>query len=90
MWRIPDEVVKDRDDRILLGFVKNQLVDPGKFMKTIRTSLYRIRIATSFDQLDFTDGRIFERYSQPQKIKGESVGRVWSFRDITMKETCRS
>jgi diguanylate cyclase (GGDEF)-like protein len=39
----------------------------------------------SVDVLELTDGRVFERSSRPQLVADEVVGRVWSFRDITMQ-----
>ena len=82
MWRIPDEVLATGEDIDALEYVKGQLSNPDSFLENIR-HLYSDPEATSFDLLEFYDGRFFERYSQPQKINGNSVGRVWSFRDIT-------
>ena len=85
MWRIPADIAKEQEDSLLVGYVKSQLINPESFVSNVST-LYSNPESTSFDQLDFVDGRIYERYSQPQKINSISVGRVWSFRDITNKK----
>ncbi len=82
MWRIPKDVLATGEDSEALLFVKNELSDPETFLENVK-HLYSDPDATSFDLLEFIDKRYFERYSQPQKINGKSVGRVWSFRDIT-------
>jgi PAS domain S-box-containing protein len=87
MWRIPPEVLNLNDDEAALNFVLNQLKDPEGFIQKVKL-LYFEREAVSHDLVEFTDGRVFDRYSQPQKIAGKAVGRVWSFRDITeLKKT---
>jgi PAS domain S-box-containing protein len=85
MWRIPDEILDTGEDSVLIQFVRNQLIESDSFIENIR-HLYNEPEATSFDLLEFLDGRFYERYSQPQKISGKSVGRVWSFRDITRQK----
>ncbi len=84
MWHIDAELAASKDDARMIGYVLSQLVDPDSFVAEVM-ALYGSTTQTSFDELQFHDGRVFERYSQPQVVDGRAVGRVWSFRDVTAK-----
>src|SRR5437773_2307481 len=75
LWRIPDSILEAKDSAQTLAFVLEQLADPQGFLSKIR-ELYARPDASSFDVLTFKDGRIYERFSQPQRIAAKSVGRV--------------
>jgi diguanylate cyclase (GGDEF)-like protein len=82
MWRIPAEITSSRDDDAALEFVLDQVEDPAQFLAKVREVNDEPR-AESYDEVMFKDGRVLERYSQPQLIDDRVVGRVWSFRDVT-------
>lgn len=85
MWRIPAAIMRARDDERAISFVLDQLVDPTAFLARI-PELYADPTAESVDMIALTDGRCYERHSLPQRIEGRTVGRVWSFRDVTAKK----
>lgn len=82
MWRIDADSVLGRSDETLRATAALQLRNPQEFLSKVQ-ELYANSDATSFDLLYFRDGRIFERFSQPQRVADRIVGRVWSFRDVT-------
>jgi PAS domain S-box-containing protein len=84
LWQIPQNIFATGDDNTLLNYVSNQLVNPEEFLFKVRL-LYQ-STAEDSDMLVFKDGRIFERFSAPLFLSDSSIGRVWSFRDVTERE----
>jgi PAS domain S-box-containing protein len=82
MWSIPQTLLKLQDHEGIMKYVFPQLKYPEKFFAAFN-EFQDYPARESFDMIEFINGKIFERYSKPQKIGSEVVGRVWSFRDIT-------
>jgi signal transduction histidine kinase/CheY-like chemotaxis protein len=82
MWRVPGAIMESLDHRRILELNSQQFSDPAKFRARIE-EIYAASPPESFEILELSDGRIFERYSKIQFLDGRNVGRVWSFSDIT-------
>ena len=82
LWRIPAEVVMSRDSNRMLAIAVEQLKDADFFLNS-ESELYARPEPPNANTMQLKDGRYFEYYSHPQRLEGEIVGRVWSFRDVT-------
>jgi PAS domain S-box-containing protein len=85
LWRIPPHLAECNDDAALVAYAQAQLEDPERFSRDV-DEIYANPEMETTDQIRCNDGRIFERYSGPQRIGDAVVGRVWSFRDISERE----
>ena len=82
LWRIPPEVIAASGADELQKLIAQQLRDPAGFWNRIRL-IAEVASAETSDLLACTDGRSIELHSMTQRIDERTVGRVWSFRDIT-------
>ena len=85
MWHMPSSALFSSSDADLLRWAAPQLERPEEFLDNVK-NLYALSTDSSFDILKLKDGRIFERYSQPQRVGAKISGRVWSFRDVTQAQ----
>jgi PAS domain S-box-containing protein len=85
LWKIPPDLAESKDDVTLLSYVRDQLENPEEFIREVE-EIYASPEAESTGQVRCSDGRIFERYTAPQRIGDAVVGRVWCFRDISERE----
>jgi two-component system sensor kinase FixL len=82
IWQTPDAILESGNDDDALQFATSRLKNPEPFLAKVH-ELYSQPAAESSDVLELNDGKIIERYSKPQFIGDQIVGRVWSFRDAT-------
>jgi signal transduction histidine kinase len=86
MWNIPQQILDTRDDEKMLQYVLSQLKDPEQFLERVKY-LYAHKNEKSRDEIQFRDGRVFDRYSSPLLDSNDKYcGRVWYFRDVTERK----
>lgn len=84
MWDIPENVMKNKNYKIIMYYMIKSLGEPNKLLSDIRNiedKSDQIRSA----EISLVNGQIFEYYTQPHTLNDKIIGRVWSFRDITQR-----
>ncbi|MFC3907778.1 EAL domain-containing protein [Legionella dresdenensis] len=86
MWRIPSHMLESGTESIGFEYILAQLSNPESVVKDVEYLYQNPEWQGELPVLHFKDGRIFERFTQPQRVGNEIVGRVYSFRDVTQKK----
>lgn len=86
MWKIPNNILANKEDEKAVSYVLKNLKNPKLFIEGLKI-LYSNPKSDCFDEIELKDGRIFERYSIPQKMGRKIIGRVFSFRDVTERKS---
>jgi PAS domain S-box-containing protein len=82
-WNIPQTVAEDNDLEKELQWVTGIIKNPAPFLEKI-AYLNSHPNEISQDEIERTDGKMFERYSSPVIGEdGKRYGRIWTFRDVT-------
>lgn len=84
LWQLSNAQLQKLKHSPALPVLFEYLNEPERLQATW-ARLEREPNSISFDTIELKDGRIFECYSQPQVVVGKTIGRVWSFGDITSR-----
>lgn len=85
MWRIPSYMLESGKESMSFEYILEQLIDPQSLVSDVQYLYQNPEWQGELPELIFKDGRIYERFTQPQRVGSEIVGRVYSFRDVTQK-----
>lgn len=84
MCDIPQSLIAARQGDFVIAHIAKQAEDPSAFLDMV-SDLSEKNDRIKIEKFNFVHDHIFECYSQPYKSKDKTVGRVWSFRDITQR-----
>lgn len=82
IYGFTEEEAKNQPDEVLLQKALSKILEPEKFQAKVK-ELYANATLESNDTIHLKDGTILHRFSKPQILGNQVVGRVWSFRDVT-------
>jgi len=84
LWDLPDDLLTRRDDNAVYAWMANNVSDPRGY-QTRMGAIERAPLLEATDIVVLRSGRVLERVTMPQYVRGRPIGRVFSFRDITRR-----
>lgn len=88
IFQVPAALMAAREYPEVLSFMAGGIRESDSFLQEANKLCQSSKI--SFDTLFFRDGRVVDQYSSPLASGEETMGRVWSFRDVTATKMLES
>jgi diguanylate cyclase (GGDEF)-like protein/PAS domain S-box-containing protein len=89
IWSLPEAVLAQRNDDALHTQLAQSVVDAEQY-RTRLAEIGRAPLLEATDVLVLRSGQLIERVTLPQCSRGQPIGRVYSFRDITQRVAAES
>ena len=82
LWELPDELLTQRADDAVLDWMRATVVDPARYMRRL-AAIDDATMLRASDVVALRSGRVVERVTMPQCSRGQPIGRVFTFREIS-------
>jgi diguanylate cyclase (GGDEF)-like protein/PAS domain S-box-containing protein len=82
MWGLPEDLLTQRDDRAVHDWMRRSVTDGDQYVRRL-SAILDAALLQATDTLTLHSGKVLERVTLPQCSRGQPIGRVFSFRDIT-------
>ena len=88
LWGLPEELLTRRDDRAVQDWMRRSVNDGDDYARRLNAILDAALLQTT-DVLTLHSGKVLERVTLPQCSRGQPIGRVFSFRDVSERLAAR-
>ena len=82
LWGVPESLLAEHDDAAVSAWMLRRVSDPVGYTKRLQAIGDSTTLEGS-DVLNLRCGKVLERRTLPQRNRGQPIGRVYAFRDIS-------
>jgi diguanylate cyclase (GGDEF)-like protein/PAS domain S-box-containing protein len=81
-WGIPEDLLKSHQDEAVHDWMRHSVADADGYQRRLRAIQEATLLSTS-ERLTLHSGQVLERVTRPLWCRGQAMGRVYSFRDLS-------
>lgn len=82
LWHVPDLLLAEHDDPAVFAWMRRSVTEPEAYQRRL-DAIQEATLMHTSDRLVLHSGRVLERVTQPQWCRGQPIGRVFAFRDLS-------